>query len=159
MPSHLIVPLVYELIIFWGVGLNNSGQTFVGIWLAMVILSQVGASYGMIISASFDNLVNAQTFTGIVAIPLALFGGLFVDNNTILPWLRWVQWLSPVRYTFEMLLISEFNPRGLAFVYQDFLSFGTKFNFLYLFLSMVLIAIVARFIALIVLKLNIKNFQ
>jgi hypothetical protein len=38
-----------------------------------------------------------------------IFSGLFVNLNSMPVWIRWVQWLSPMKYGFVALAQNEFN--------------------------------------------------
>lgn len=87
-----------------------------------------------------------------------LFAGLFVNDSTIFSALNWLQWLSPMRYGFNAGLISEFKPRDREYLYQEFLGFGEKMNFLYCMLCLLLLTIIGRVGSLIILKMNVKKF-
>ena len=42
-------------------------------------------------------------------IPFIMFGGYLVNLNNIYVWLRWIQYISPIRYCNEILLRNEFE--------------------------------------------------
>jgi ATP-binding cassette subfamily G (WHITE) protein 1 len=107
-PALLLQPLVTLLVVFWGVGFNNSFETFARMWLILMLLCQCGSALGFMISASVDSIQKASALSSAVTLPSILFGGLFVQNSSVFRELSWIQWLSPVRYAFEGTVISEF---------------------------------------------------
>ncbi len=48
-----------------------------------------------------------------VAIPLMLLGGLFVNNGSIPDYIIWAKYLSPFKYAFAIVCNTEFS--GLTF--------------------------------------------
>lgn len=44
--------------------------------------------------------------------PYIIFGGFFVNLNTVYVWLRWITYLSPIRYATEALLRNELEDNG-----------------------------------------------
>lgn len=42
-----------------------------------------------------------------------LFSGFYANTSLIPVWLRWLQWISPMRYTYSALVLNQFT--GLNF--------------------------------------------
>ena len=45
----------------------------------------------------------------LMAFPMILFGGFFVNLTTVPVWLRWLQWVSPIRYGMEAMAHLEMD--------------------------------------------------
>ena len=46
-------------------------------------------------------------------LPIMIFGGLFVNLSTIPGWLSWVQYISPIRYSYNGMMVEDFGQVGL----------------------------------------------
>ncbi|KAJ2311667.1 hypothetical protein IWW51_006395 [Coemansia sp. RSA 2702] len=44
-----------------------------------------------------------------VFLPFLLFGGLLVNTGNSTVWLRWLQWISPVKYSYSALSVNQFS--------------------------------------------------
>lgn len=78
---------------------------FVGICL---LTSLVAQSLGLLIGAGMS--VESGVFLGPVAsIPTVLFSGFFVNFNTIPGYLKWLTWVSYIRYGFEGIFVYILN--------------------------------------------------
>jgi len=58
------------------------------------------------------------TVAPIFVMPSILFGGFFVNLNTVPGWLRWIQWTSPVRYGMEALAHIEMDEAHVSGPYD-----------------------------------------
>lgn len=157
-PALIFAPIFYLLVTFWGVGFYNSWECFFGIWLTLIMVSEVSTALGLIISANCEEMASASAVSNLITLPSMMFAGLFANTSTMFSFLSWIQWLSPVRYAFEAGLISEFKPRGREYLYEDFLGFGTRLGYWKCQACMLGLTFAARLISLLALKLNIKKF-
>ena len=55
---------------------------------------------GLLISVAIPKLEVAMTLFPIMILPLMIFGGFYVNNNDIVVWLRWIEWMSPFKWGF-----------------------------------------------------------
>lgn len=47
-----------------------------------------------------------------IFVPLMLFSGYTNNTKNIVSWLKWLEYISPVRYMFEYLVTNEFMDRA-----------------------------------------------
>ena len=128
-------------------------------YLAVMLLAQTGGAIGLMISAQATDINQATAIAPLMSLPFTLFGGLFVNPDTTFVWLSWLQWISPVRYCFECLCISEWGNTPNKFIYEDFLGFGTRVGYWKSIIALASLALAFRVIAIVSLKSNIKKFQ
>ena len=106
MPLLLVLPLLENLMTFWGIGYRKGA--FMKFYIVYLLTVQVGTSIGYFISCLVENEMTAQQVTPFAVMPSVLFGGLVVNLSTLSPWIAWLQYLSPTRYAFEALLWAQY---------------------------------------------------
>lgn len=91
---------------------------------------------------------------------MILFGGLMVNPSTVFVWLRWLQWLSPIRYCFECLCIAQWGGNEYTeMIYQVELGFGTTLTYWYCIACLTFLVILFRVASILALKNGIRKFQ
>ena len=53
----------------------------------------------------------AVQLSGVIMMPIMLFGGQFANSKNIQAWISWFQYISPIRYGLEALTVNEFDSR------------------------------------------------
>jgi ABC-type multidrug transport system permease subunit len=109
MPLMLLTPMLMECLVYWAVGFRHGASSFFKFYMVLELCVQTGSALGLSISTMAPNIVVATTIAPAFIMPMMLFGGLMVNPSTVFVWLRWIQWISPIRYTFECLCIVQFG--------------------------------------------------
>jgi len=78
------------MVIYWGVGFNDSLETFMYMWVTLIMLSQVATALGMVISTACENMQSASAVSSLVTLPAILFGGLFVVDASVTHIIGWI---------------------------------------------------------------------
>lgn len=94
----------------------------------------------------------------VIMMPVILFGGFFANAASYPGWVKWIQYLSPVRYGCEALVRNEWEgdkPPALDMISILNYNIG-KWNCIYVLIGF---TIFFRILALIFLKLLIQKFQ
>ncbi|KAJ3023038.1 hypothetical protein HKX48_004520 [Thoreauomyces humboldtii] len=112
-PLAALSSLLFSIPVYWLIGLH---PTFVR-WLLFQVITQclvlAAQSLGMLIGSSVPNVQMAQVFGPLVVVMFVVFGGNFANQDSITVVLRWIQWLSLIRYAYGAYMQNEFN--GLTF--------------------------------------------
>ena len=106
LPVLIIIPFIMLLPTYWAVGFRPSENAFWMTYFALEMLVQSASALGFMVSSLAPNIVVATSIAPAVALPLVLFGGLFVNPKTVFPWLSWIEWISPIRYCLECLCVA-----------------------------------------------------
>jgi ATP-binding cassette subfamily G (WHITE) protein 1 len=117
LPLLILMPVIYVSAIYFAVGLQLSAAKFLILMLGAVLISNCGAAIGFWAAATFSNLSVALASIPLIIIPLMIFSGLFVNLATLPVWIRWFQWLSPIKYGFVAFMKNEFD--GLTIGCKD----------------------------------------
>lgn len=113
-PLFLLTPMIFSLIVYFGVGLDITAAKFFQFYLVMVIQIQAALSWSYFVSAMIANGTTALMVGPIVIFPFMLLGGFFTNSNAIQSWLSYVEKISPLRYGFEALGWNEWSNEGFV---------------------------------------------
>jgi ATP-binding cassette subfamily G (WHITE) protein 2 len=72
-----------------------------------MLLSQFAAAFGYMISASFESMEQATIMGPLFVMPMVLFGGFMANVDSLPAWFGWLQYLSPIRYCFEIMVRTQ----------------------------------------------------
>eukprot|EP00092_Neocalanus_flemingeri_P039888 GFUD01043444.1.p1 GENE.GFUD01043444.1~~GFUD01043444.1.p1 ORF type:complete len:655 (-),score=143.96 GFUD01043444.1:27-1697(-) len=109
LPLFLITPVIFVGIMYYMVGLNPLIERFLIALGILELLTQVVVSFGYLISCMASSVEMALAVGPTILIPLMLFGGLFLNNNTIPIYLEWMKYFSWFMYSNEALLINQWD--------------------------------------------------
>lgn len=125
MPVLMLTTLIGTLITYFIINLQVTAEQFFLHYLAVFLLANAAQSFGYILSSIFESETAAAAMGPIFVMPMLLFGGLFANNNICPVWLRWVQYVSPMKYASEAILTVEFlhDPRNLRDNLLEFLDY------------------------------------
>ncbi|RKP06504.1 ABC-2 type transporter-domain-containing protein, partial [Thamnocephalis sphaerospora] len=108
LPFYILTPLLLVSATYWAVGLNSDvGRFFIACFIA-VLLSLVGVSVGLTAASFFRELSVALAILPTIIMPMMIFAGLFVNLAGMPVWIRWIKWLSLMKYGFVALAKNEF---------------------------------------------------
>ena len=111
LPLLLLGAFLFSVCVYFGIGTTVNFYYFLRFLFAIALDSFAGNSYGYLISSLFDRAETAVAMVPFFILPLSILGGLFTSSGNVPAWFAWLQWISPVRYTFEALIYNEFSHR------------------------------------------------
>eukprot|EP00050_Salpingoeca_kvevrii_P011111 m.12819 g.12819 ORF g.12819 m.12819 type:complete len:185 (+) comp3261_c0_seq2:1468-2022(+) len=97
------------LIVYWLVDLNSDFGRFLRFTLALIGVNLTATSFGMCISAMTPNIEVAGLIAPITLILMMLFGGFYINVESIPDWLIWLESISFIKYAYQALLVNEFD--------------------------------------------------
>lgn len=106
--------LLYVVIVYWMVGLQNTLIAFCTMLLTMLLLANVGHMMGLALASAVSDPKTTLSLFPFVLIPLSVFISMFISPDDI-PWYFMpMYWVSPFHYAYNILIVSEFS--GLHFL-------------------------------------------
>nr|CAB3219647.1 ABC transporter G family member 14-like [Phallusia mammillata] len=108
-PLTIVLPSISTVIVYWMAGLNgfNDIWAFFGTWLVMILVTFTAQSLGMFVSTATMDFEHGLVLAIFLMISFMLLGGFYVKN--IPPWLSWMAYLSPIYFSWSLMLLLEFN--------------------------------------------------
>lgn len=106
LPLELILPIIYIVIFYYVVHLDNSPETvFITIassWLA----TWMSSAYGLFLSTAFADAEIALSLVPILIVPLMLVGGFYAPHMP--DFFRIFQYISSFKYHYQSLVYGQF---------------------------------------------------
>lgn len=120
MPFSLHQPLILLFFIYWTMPLASSVGAFFVQYVVMFLSYQAGAAYALLTGAFISDRESLVNLGPLINMPLMLLSGFFVNLDDVVPVLKPFQWLSSLKYTFNIMLRNEFEKNDkLAFTFTE----------------------------------------
>lgn len=115
IPTAVIFPTIFSTIVYWLVFASGAPvKSFLAFVMTMVVLANCAVSVGTLISSMTKYEAVAMALAPLVLMPMALFAGLLLDLNNIPAFLRWIDFISIIKYAYQMLIINEYNGKEMS---------------------------------------------
>lgn len=92
--------MLQALIVYWFIGLANTASQFWIFYLILYFVGFNGMSLGLLLGSSVTDAKTVSTLAPALAIIVALLSGYFKNLDSIPAWVGWIQYLSPIRYSY-----------------------------------------------------------
>ena len=86
---------------------------------------------------------------------MMLFSGFFVNSSSIVKWIRWLEFISPVRYALEALVWTEYDDTN--FTPNPISSLGFELGYWKSIMWLGIISGIVRFLAFVALLINART--
>ncbi|KAK9721490.1 hypothetical protein K7432_003371 [Basidiobolus ranarum] len=109
LPINIIMPIIFSSITYWMIGFQaDAGKFFIYV-IVNILVALCGAALGILLGSLFKRLQIALAITPAIVLPLMMFGGLLVNNKSAPAYFAWIQWISPIKYSFAALTKNQFD--------------------------------------------------
>jgi len=109
LPHGVIFPFIGATIMYWMIGLRHDAGRYFITCVIVIFLSNCGNSIGILGACATPNLSIALGVVPMALLPLMLFSGLFANLDSIPVFIRWLKWITPMKYGFVALAKNEFE--------------------------------------------------
>lgn len=96
--------MVNALIMYWFVGLSSTASQFFIFYLISFLVGFAGSSMGLMLGSVVSDAKAVSSITPAVLLPFFLFSGLFKNAGNYPDWIGWIQYISPIKYSFQAYL-------------------------------------------------------
>ncbi|XP_026686799.1 ATP-binding cassette sub-family G member 1, partial [Diaphorina citri] len=108
LPFQTIFCVVYVSIVYYLTSQPPSWDRFNMFLAACLLISFVAQSVGLVVGAAM-NVQNGVFLAPVMSVPFLLFSGFFVSFDAIPIYLRWITYLSYIRYGFEATALATYG--------------------------------------------------
>ncbi|KAJ8922661.1 hypothetical protein NQ315_007693 [Exocentrus adspersus] len=108
MPFQTIFCVLYVTIVYFMTAQPPEPERYGMFLLACLLVSFVAQSVGLVVGAAM-NVQNGVFLAPVMSVPFLLFSGFFVSFDAIPIYLRWITYLSYIRYGFEGTALATYG--------------------------------------------------
>ncbi|CAG5085738.1 Oidioi.mRNA.OKI2018_I69.PAR.g10988.t1.cds [Oikopleura dioica] len=112
VPFTILMPLAYTAITYYMVGLNPAAGSFFLQWLTLFQIAFCATGYGYLISALSPSVEAANAIASPMMLPMLIFGGFFLQSDTVPKYFIWIKYLSWFYYGSENLYSGQWENLG-----------------------------------------------
>lgn len=113
LPNKILSSIFFNLALYFMTNLRRTPGAFFTFYLfsfmCVLCMSMVFRS----IAALSRSLSQAMAPAAVLILALVIYTGFTIPTRDMHPWFRWINYLDPVAYAFEALMINEFHNRKI----------------------------------------------
>lgn len=114
LPYKVANCIVFNIILYFMTNLRREPGPFFFFLLISFITVLVMSMVFRTIASSSRTLSQAMVPAAIMILALVIFTGFVIPVDYMLDWCRWINYIDPVAYSFEALMVNEFTGRNFA---------------------------------------------
>lgn len=126
LPNKLITSVTFNLALYFMTNLRRTPSAFFTFYLFSFICTLAMSMLFRSIGALSRTLAGAMAPAAVFILALVIYTGFTVPIRDMHPWFRWINYLDPVAYAFESLMINEFS--GRRWPCSDFVPSGPGYD-------------------------------
>lgn len=111
LPNKIVTSVFFNLVLYFLTNLRRTPGAFFTFYLfsfaCLLTMSMVFRTIG----ALSKSLAQAMAPAAVFILALVIYTGFTIPIHNMHPWFRWINYLDPVAYAFEALMINEFHHR------------------------------------------------
>ncbi|KAH8692011.1 putative ABC multidrug transporter [Talaromyces proteolyticus] len=111
LPAKVVSAIVFNLILYWMTGLNPTAGAFFTFFLFSFTTTLVMSNLFRFIGSMSRTQAQAMVPAGIFMLALMIYTGFTIPIRDMHPWFRWINYINPIAYAFESLMLNEFSGR------------------------------------------------
>ncbi|KIP09940.1 hypothetical protein PHLGIDRAFT_102023 [Phlebiopsis gigantea 11061_1 CR5-6] len=108
-PITFVTLLCFSIILYFLVGLQKTASQFFIFLLFVFVMTLTMKAWFRALAAAFHTAAPAQTLAGLSLLLLTLYAGYTIPQPSMIGGLKWLTYISPLKYGFEGLMVNEFH--------------------------------------------------
>ena len=109
IPLTSFFPILFSCIVYFVVNFNPGVSNFFLFIVGALLISNCGSIMGMFIGTLVSSSSAAIDIAPLIFFPFLMFAGFTTNTDNILHFLKFFEYLSPMRYVFEYFIRNEFE--------------------------------------------------
>jgi len=113
-PFQIGFPIIFATICYWMIGLDPTAERYFGCVFVIVLTANVAFSLGYMISTLASTVQVALALGPVILLPFMLFGGFFINEDSIPVYFSWIAKISFFKYGYEAVSINEWKDKTIG---------------------------------------------
>lgn len=113
IPTKAITSIAFNIPLYFMVNLKRDAGAFFFYLLIATISTFLMSHLFRSIGSFTKSLSQAMTPAAVVVLAMAIYAGFVVPTSFMLGWSRWINYINPIAYVFESMMINEFHLRQI----------------------------------------------
>ena len=126
LPYKIMNSFTFNLALYFMTDLRREPGAFFFFVLISFFLTLTMSMLFRTIAATSRTLTGALAPAAVLILAIVIYTGFVIPTPTMLGWARWINYLDPVAYGFEALMINEFS--GRTFACSNFVPSGPGYD-------------------------------
>lgn len=111
IPLKLLMSTSFNFVFYFMVNFRRNPGRFFFYWLMGFSCTLVMSHLFRSIGAISTSIAGAMTPATVLLLAMIIFTGFVIPTPKMLGWSRWINYINPVGYVFESLMVNEFHDR------------------------------------------------
>ncbi|KAF2460409.1 putative multidrug resistance ABC transporter [Lineolata rhizophorae] len=112
MPYKILNAIIFNITLYFMANLRREAGAFFFFILMSFFLTLTMSMFFRTIASVSRTLSQAMAPAAILILALVIYTGFVIPTRYMLGWSRWINYLDPISYGFESLMINEFHGRN-----------------------------------------------
>ncbi|KAI0028777.1 AtrD, ABC-transporter [Vararia minispora EC-137] len=126
LPAKIITCISFNLVLYFMCNLRRTPGAFFVFLLFSFVCTLAMSMIFRTIGACTKSLPQAMAPASVIMLALIIYTGFVVPTPDMLGWSRWINYIDPIAYAFESLIVNEFD--GRVFPCTTFLPSGPGYS-------------------------------
>ncbi|KAJ5725406.1 ABC multidrug transporter C [Penicillium malachiteum] len=128
MPYKLLNAITFNVTLYFMTNLRRTPSAFFVFLLFSFVTTLTMSMIFRTIAASSRTLSQALVPAAILILGLVIYTGFTIPTHNMLGWSRWMNYLDPIAYGFESLMVNEFHGRSFLCEESSMIPSGTGYD-------------------------------
>ncbi|PVU91400.1 hypothetical protein BB560_006126 [Smittium megazygosporum] len=109
LPFQILYPILFTSIMYYMVGYRSPFSHFLIQCATFIMVGLTSFALGVCTLSFFDSVEAALSLIPVAIILQIAFGGVLINSGTGFSWIKWLQWINPLKYGFTSLATNQFK--------------------------------------------------
>lgn len=129
MPYKIGNAIIFNITLYFMTGLRQTPGAFFTFLLFSFVTTLTMSMLFRTIASSSRTLSQALVPAAILILGLVIYTGFTIPTKNMLGWSRWMNYINPIAYGFESLMVNEFHNRRFPCAQSGFVPSGAELGY------------------------------